>query len=126
MMNYTSYPWYTMAAAATVALSAPFPGTSPSRWLVAATTIDTSNCKLIANLGPDNLDRVTTVTLVGTSAVCTTYGPVEDPPVPALDLATTAATLGFTTLVTALEAANMLVLGMNPPNPGPITVFACS
>merc|ERR1719491_527220 len=49
-----------------------------------------------------------------------------DPPVPALDLATTAATLGFTTLVTALEAANMLVLGMNPPNPGPITVFACS
>merc|ERR1712238_281867 len=78
---------------------------------------------------------VTTVTLGGKSAVCTTYGSVEDP---VMDIATTAVSLkdtttgllgfntpsGLNTFVTALDAANMVVLVAKPPNPGPLTVFA--
>jgi len=45
---------------------------------------------------------------------------------PTMDIPTTALEIGFTTLVTALSAANSSVLLANPPNPGPLTVFAPS
>merc|ERR1712238_468502 len=45
---------------------------------------------------------------------------------PTMDIPTTALEIGFTTLVTALSAANSAVLLANPPNPGPLTVFAPS
>jgi len=45
---------------------------------------------------------------------------------PTMDIPTTADTAGFSTLVAALTAANMVVLLSDPPNPGPLTVFAPS
>jgi len=45
---------------------------------------------------------------------------------PTMDIPTTANTLGFTTLVAALQAAKMDMLLSDPPNPGPLTVFAPS
>jgi len=45
---------------------------------------------------------------------------------PTMDIPTTAFENGFTTLVNALLAANSAVLLANPPNPGPLTVFAPS
>merc|ERR1712161_150320 len=45
---------------------------------------------------------------------------------PTEDIPTTANSKGFTTLVAALQAANLDVLLADPPNPGPLTVFAPS
>ena len=48
------------------------------------------------------------------------------PPVPTMDIPTTAEALGFTTLVAATNAANTIAFLSDPPNPGPLTVFAPS
>jgi len=48
------------------------------------------------------------------------------PPVPTMDIPTTAEALGFTTLVAATKAANTIAFLSDPPNPGPLTVFAPS
>merc|ERR1712161_125067 len=45
---------------------------------------------------------------------------------PTMDIPTTALAAGFTTLVVAVQAAKMDVLLSDPPNPGPLTVFAPS
>merc|ERR1712161_146651 len=45
---------------------------------------------------------------------------------PTMDIPTTALAAGFTTLVAALQAAKMDMLLSDPPNPGPLTVFAPS
>merc|ERR1712238_498248 len=57
-----------------------------------------------------------------------TNPPVVAPttPAPTDDIPTTANNLGFTTLVTALQAADLEVLLSDPPNSGPFTVFAPS
>mmetsp|Transcript_47839 Transcript_47839/g.54186 ORF Transcript_47839/g.54186 Transcript_47839/m.54186 type:complete len:963 (-) Transcript_47839:112-3000(-) len=53
-----------------------------------------------------------------------TDAPTEE--LPTMDIPTTATTLGFTDLVAALQAAHLAVLLADPPNPGPLTVFAPS
>mmetsp|Transcript_27506 Transcript_27506/g.31528 ORF Transcript_27506/g.31528 Transcript_27506/m.31528 type:complete len:673 (-) Transcript_27506:168-2186(-) len=52
------------------------------------------------------------------------YDSMED--LPTEDIPTTAISKGFTTLVGALQTAHLDVLLADPPNPGPLTVFAPS
>jgi len=91
---------------------------NPNSYLIpGATLLDTFD-RIIA--GFDNPTAAPTPD----PTVAPTNAPTDE--LPTMDIPTTADTLGFTTLVAALQATHLDVFLGDPPNPGPLTVFAPS